>query len=134
MKKNILWYTAAIAAILFAGSSVAFAAPAQTTNAAASNTKTPAALVGKSKFVISGTVVSASATMVTVAVTSASKNMAALKKTTQNIPIATATKVTKKGKKVVDPSTLSAGAKVKIFGIYDRKNSKFVSVRWIKVL
>lgn len=131
--KKIFLHTVATIAIMFAGSSVALAATAPATNGTVSPVKAPAVLVGKSKFVIEGTIVSASATTVNVAITSTSKNMVALKKTTQSIPITAATKLTQQGKKV-EPSKLSAGMKVKVFGVYDKKTSKFVKVRWIKVL
>lgn len=90
-------------------------------------------VVGMAKFVARGSVVNVSTSSFTFHANSTSKNSSFLKAKDQVIPIGTNTKITKKGKKVAF-SKLAKGAKVKIFGIFDKKSNSIVKVTWVKIL
>lgn len=133
MKKN-LWSLALPSAVLVGLCVSSLSALAVTSgNTTQSSSKASVSVAGKSNVVFIGTVSAVNDTSLVVLVTKTSKNITILKNTSQTLPILKKTKVTKNGKKI-DLKSIPQGTKVKIFGIYDKKTSTFVKVRWVKVL
>ncbi len=113
-------------------------ASAATATKAAQQQVTPKAKVatkktGRSQFVLRATVSQVGGSTVVVRVTGTTKNVSKLKQTDQTLTLMDTTKITKAGKKIA-LSSLTAGTKVKVFGIYDKNTSSLSKIQWIKVL
>lgn len=140
MARKNLWFRALVPALLLAVFVLVGAAEAATTppttpknSAGAQTAKTVKKTSGIAKFVLGGLVKTVGNGTLSVTVTSASKNLSGLVKTDQTLPITSATKVTKNGKRVL-LSSLTSKNKVRIFGTYNTKTAAFNKVRWVKVL
>ena len=89
--------------------------------------------IGKAKFVLQGTVTAVSANTVTLHVVNTSVNAKQFDNKDKTFTVTAKTVVTKSGKNIA-LNQIKPGAKVKVFGIFDKKTGTVTVVRWIKVI
>ena len=109
-------------------------AAVQTNIAFAATAKTrQVKVVGKAKFVLQGTVTAVSANTATLHVINTSVNAKQFGNKDKTFTVTTKTVVTKSGKNIA-LNQIKSGAKVKVFGIFDKKTGTVTAVRWIKAI
>lgn len=100
---------------------------------AATTKSQPLKVVGMSKFVLKGTVMSVTADKITLHITNTSKNAKLFDSKDKTINAGSKTIITKNGKNIL-LNQIKSGNKVKVFGIFDKKSGAVTVVRWIKVM
>ncbi len=122
----------AVFSLIFFSPSITNAITATTGVKTTTTAKPKVKVQGLAKLVVGGTVVSQTPTSLTVRVTSSSKNAKTFKDKNVTVSVDPKTRITKNGKTASLP-TLSAGTKVKVFGVFNKQTGTIKQTRWIKV-